>query len=92
MQPALHLEMRMLKVLFRLAVQKSISVVKQVFVEVKNMVDSAVETEGGVAAVGVLDIALIVGLVVVVVAIFLKCRKRKSDDNARLKDLKINAR
>ena len=49
------------------------------------------ETDGGVAAVGALDIALIVGLVVVVVAIIMRCRNKKSDDSARLKDLKINS-
>ncbi len=49
------------------------------------------EPEGGAAAVGVLDIALIVGLVVVVIAIILKCKRKVNDDNSRLKDLKINS-
>ncbi len=53
--------------------------------------DPIQETNGGVAAVGALDIALIVGLVVVVVAIIMRCRNKKSDDSARLKDLKINS-
>lgn len=47
---------------------------------------------GGIAIVSVVDIAVLVGLVLVVVAIILRCRRKNSDESARLREVTVKAK
>ena len=86
----------MLKVLLRLGITKIINLFSALlsdFRKQEDMSSSGTTETGDAAVVGMLDVALLTGSVLIVIAIILRCRRKSiNDENSRLKDLKINAR
>lgn len=86
---------RMLKVFVRLGITKIIDLFSVLgdFRKQEDMSSSGTTDTGNAGVVGVLDIALLAGSVLIVVAIILKCRRKSvNDETSRLKELKINTK